>query len=149
MSETTDNNSSTSPTTPHITLSHNDGSTQDIYVSSAAASATASPKRRSLNSNMSNNQSVTLLKKQLLEQFNEQADQIQMTAELGAALVKQQAELEQRINELNQTEGDEVPLELKNKLEELEREAKALDANTAKVFLGAKGLINSVSWIKG
>ncbi|CAJ0907437.1 6377_t:CDS:10 [Entrophospora sp. SA101] len=133
MTEIADNNSS-SPTTPHITLSH-DGSTQDIYVSSTAAAATSSPKRRSLN----NSVSVTQLKKQLLEQFNEQADQIQMTAELGAALVKQQAELEQRINELNQTEGDEVPLELKNKLDELEREAKNLDANTAKVFLGAKG----------
>jgi hypothetical protein len=85
-------------------------------------------------------QTPAVIKKQLQDQLNEKASQIQMTAELGQALVKQQAELEQRIRELDQTQGDEVPQELKDKLAELEKQANALEANTAKVFLGTKGL---------
>ncbi|RIB13610.1 hypothetical protein C2G38_2197346 [Gigaspora rosea] len=87
-----------------------------------------------------NIQSAEALKKHLQEQLNENANKIQMTAELGAALVKQQTELESQIQELDKTQGDEVPQELKNKLVELEKTAKALDANAAKVFLDTKGL---------
>ncbi|CAG8720442.1 9948_t:CDS:2, partial [Dentiscutata erythropus] len=87
-----------------------------------------------------NIQSTAELKKHLQEQINENANKIQMTAELGAALVKQQTELESQIQELDKTQGDEVPQELKNKLVELDKAAKALDANAAKVFLDTKGL---------
>ncbi|CAG8459865.1 5490_t:CDS:2 [Racocetra persica] len=98
----------------------------------------SSPLRQSVYS--SNIQSAMALKKQLQEQLNENANKIQMTAELGAALVKQQTELESQIQDLDKTHGDEVPQELKNKLIDLEKTARALDANAAKVFLGTKGL---------
>ncbi|CAG8580180.1 11073_t:CDS:2, partial [Racocetra fulgida] len=98
----------------------------------------SSPLRQSVYIN--NIQSAMALKKQLQEQLNENANKIQMTAELGAALVKQQTELESQIQDLDKTHGDEVPQELKNKLIDLEKTARTLDANAAKVFLGTKGL---------
>ncbi|CAG8448840.1 12196_t:CDS:2, partial [Cetraspora pellucida] len=98
----------------------------------------SSPLRQSVYTG--NIQSAMALKKQLQEQLNENANKIQMTAELGAALVKQQTELESQIQELNKTHGDEVPQELQNKLVDLEKAARTLDANAAKVFLGTKGL---------
>jgi len=85
-------------------------------------------------------QSPALIKKQLQDQLNEKANQIKMATELSQALAKQQTELEQRIQELDQTQGDEVPQELKDKLVELEKQASVFEANTAKVFLGTKGL---------
>ncbi|CAG8527607.1 9436_t:CDS:2 [Diversispora eburnea] len=62
-----------------------------------------------------------------------------VTAELGKTLVKQQQELEKQIQEIDKTEGDEVPQDLKDKLTSLEQEVNSLKANTAKVFFGNKG----------
>ncbi|CAG8613961.1 8022_t:CDS:2, partial [Funneliformis mosseae] len=54
------------------------------------------------------------------------------------ALVKQKSELEQRIRDLDLAQGDEIPQDLKDKLIELEKQAKIIDATSAK--LGYKGL---------
>ncbi|CAG8510720.1 23217_t:CDS:2 [Cetraspora pellucida] len=78
-------------------------------------------------------QSPAVLKKQLQDQLNENAD-------LAAALVKQQSELQDQIKALDSTEGNEVPQELKNKLADLEKEAGAIHESSAKVLLGSKSL---------
>ena len=95
---------------------------------------------------MAKTTTAATIKKQLQDQLNEKANQIQLTAKLGQALVEQQSELEQRIRELEQTQGDEVSQELKDKLAELEKQVNALEESTAKVFLG-KGL-PSVSMLR-
>ncbi|RHZ90036.1 hypothetical protein Glove_9g155 [Diversispora epigaea] len=79
------------------------------------------------------------IKKQLQDQIKEQANLIQVTAELGKTLVKQQEELEKQIQEIDKTEGDEIPQNLKDKLTSLEQEVNSLKASTAKVFFGNKG----------
>ncbi|CAG8491748.1 32759_t:CDS:2, partial [Racocetra persica] len=86
----------------------------------------------------SNNASTAALKKQLQDQLNENATQMQATTDLAAALAKQQSELENQIKALDKTEGNEVPQELKNKLADLEKEAGAIYESSAKVFLGSK-----------
>ncbi|CAG8621192.1 15966_t:CDS:2, partial [Racocetra fulgida] len=92
--------------------------------------------RRSFYSNSA--QSTAALKKQLQDQLNENATQMQATTDLAAALAKQQSELENQIKALDKTEGNEVPQELKNKLADLEKEAGAIYESSAKVFLGSK-----------
>ncbi|GBB85553.1 hypothetical protein RclHR1_12040005 [Rhizophagus clarus] len=128
MADSIESSENSIASTP-IRMSTYEGQGPDIVVSSP------STPRRSIYM-----QTPAAIKKQLQDQLNEKENQIRMTAELGQALVKQQNELEQRIQELDQTQGDEVPQELKDKLAELEKQANALEANTAKVFLGTKGL---------
>ncbi|CAI2178463.1 1096_t:CDS:2 [Funneliformis geosporum] len=114
-----------------LRMSTHEGQGPDIVVSSPST-------RRSVYLNIA--QPPEAIKKQLQDRLNEKSQKIQMTAELGQALLKQKSELEQRIQELDQTQGDEVPQEIKDKLTELEKQAKLLETTTAKVFLGSKGL---------
>lgn len=114
---------------PRIRVSNNDG--------------TVSPsQRRSLY--LANNQSPIELKKKLQDQLSEKSNQIRLTAEYGAALVQQQEQIEQRIRELEETQGDVIPPELQNKLAQLEKEAMSLEADTRKVFMGVAA-VSSVS----
>ncbi|RIA96933.1 meiotic cell cortex C-terminal pleckstrin homology-domain-containing protein [Glomus cerebriforme] len=124
MADTIESNENSTASTP-IRMSTHEGLGPDIVVSSP------STPRRSIYL-----QSPAAIKKQLQDQLNEKENQIQMTAELGQTLVKQQTELEQRIKELDQTQGEEVPQELRDKIAELE---KALEATTPKV----RGLTSS------
>ncbi|CAG8538048.1 5747_t:CDS:2 [Racocetra fulgida] len=81
---------------------------------------------------------VSGLKKQLLYQLNENANQIQMISDLNTAFVKQQSELLSRIRELDLIEGDEISQELNDKLTEFEKGSKALNetiVNVLKEFL--------------
>ena len=129
MADTIESNETSAASTPLSRMSTYEGPGPDIVVSTP---------RRSLYL-----QSPEVIKKQLQDQLAEKANQIQSTAELGQALVRQQSLLEQRIHELGQTHDDEIPQDLKDRLIELERQASALDANTgklAKLILGPKGL---------
>jgi len=78
---------------------------------------------------MGNPQTPAQFIQQLQEQLNEKIKQTQQTAALGQDLLQQQEAITKRIKELEQIEGDVTP-ELKNKLNELEEAAKALDART-------------------
>ncbi|RIB29118.1 meiotic cell cortex C-terminal pleckstrin homology-domain-containing protein [Gigaspora rosea] len=78
--------------------------------------------------------SVSVLKRQLQNQLNENANQIWMITDLSNAFLKQQLELEDRIRELNLTEGDEISQELKDKLTEYEKGSRALNENVARVL---------------
>src|SRR3954447_25583940 len=127
MTDTIESSENSTASTP-LRMSTHEGLGPDIVVSSP------STPRRSIYL-----QTPATIKKQLQDQLNEKANQIQMTAKLGQALVEQQSELEQRIRELEQTQGDEVSQELKDKLAELEKQVNALEESTAKVFLG-KGI---------
>jgi hypothetical protein len=129
MSDTIESSENSNASTP-LRMSTHEGPGPDIVVSSP------STPRRSIYQQ----QSPAAIKKQLQDQLNEKANQIQMTAKLGEALLEQQSELEQRIQELDQTQGDEVPQELKDKLAELEKHVNALEEDTAKAFLGNKSL---------
>ena len=135
MTDTIESSENSTASTP-LRMSTYEGPGPDIVVSSP------STPRRSIYM-----QSPAAIKKQLQDQLNEKANKIQLTAKLGQALVEQQSELEQRIQELDQTQGDEVPQELKDKLTELEKHVNALEEDTAKVFLGTKGL-PSVSMLR-
>ncbi|CAG8463302.1 4749_t:CDS:2 [Cetraspora pellucida] len=77
---------------------------------------------------------VSVLKKQLHSQLNENANQIQLIADLNTAFVKQQSELLSRIQELDLTQGDEISQELKDKLTEFEKGSKALNETIVKVL---------------
>ncbi|KAG9302296.1 hypothetical protein G9A89_008787 [Geosiphon pyriformis] len=117
------NNIDIPPTPPRIRVSsNNDG--------------TSSPSnRRSLY--MANNQSPVELKKKLQDQLLEKSNQIRVTAEFGQQLVQQKEQIEQRIRELEETQGDVISPELQNKLAQLEKEAMSLDAETRNVFMSA------------
>ncbi|KAF0455827.1 anucleate primary sterigmata protein a [Gigaspora margarita] len=78
--------------------------------------------------------SVSVLKRQLQNQLNENANQIWMISDLSNAFIKQQSELEDRIRELNLTEGDEISQEFKDKLTEYEKGSRALNENVARVL---------------
>ncbi|CAG8579426.1 12923_t:CDS:2, partial [Racocetra persica] len=77
---------------------------------------------------------VSGLKKQLLYQLNESANQIQMISDLNTAFVKQQSELLSKIGELDLTKGDEISQELKDKLSEFEKGSNALNETIIKVL---------------
>ncbi|CAG8659120.1 8951_t:CDS:1, partial [Scutellospora calospora] len=119
-----DNNLSSATPRARLTNSEGRGSDPEITVSSPPTP------RRSLY--ISNAQSMAALKKQLQDQLTENNS-------LSNALQKQQSELEKQIKELDKSDSNEVPQELKNKLADLEKEARAIDANTEKV-LGSKNL---------
>ncbi|CAG8549371.1 9314_t:CDS:2, partial [Acaulospora colombiana] len=125
--ETSDNSNSA---TPNLKVNSSDGLGPDIVVSSPV---TQSPRRTIYIS-------AALIKKQLQDQLNENVLQIEKTANLGNALVRQKNELEERIKELDKTEDDEVPQDLKDRIAALEQDAKALNANTAEILVGSKGL---------
>ncbi|CAG8835006.1 703_t:CDS:2, partial [Gigaspora margarita] len=78
--------------------------------------------------------SVSVLKRQLQNQLNENANQIWMISDLSNAFIKQNSELEDRIRELNLTEGDEISQEFKDKLTEYEKGSRALNENVARVL---------------
>ncbi|CAG8451858.1 10255_t:CDS:2 [Acaulospora morrowiae] len=124
--ESSDNSS---PATPTSRVNDSDGIKPDIVVSSPV---THSPRRTIYGS-------TALIKKQLQDQLNETALQLEKTANLGSALLKRKTEMEERMKELDKTEDDEVPQDLRDRIAALEQEAKALDTNTADAFIGAKG----------
>ncbi|CAG8767088.1 23483_t:CDS:2, partial [Dentiscutata erythropus] len=78
--------------------------------------------------------SVTVLKRQLQSQLNEKSSQLWMITDLSTAFLKQQTELENRLQELYLTEGDEISQELKDKITEHEKGSRALNENVVKVL---------------
>ncbi|CAG8625725.1 17718_t:CDS:2, partial [Racocetra fulgida] len=68
-----------------------------------------------------NHAQSTALKKKLQDQLNENTAQIQLTADLNAALAKRRLELERQIKELDKIEFNEIPQGLGNNLIDVEK----------------------------
>ncbi|CAG8542494.1 1435_t:CDS:2 [Acaulospora morrowiae] len=95
-----------------------------------------------LNSDKGCAYSVALIKEQLESRLNKNANQIQIAAKSNTALVKQQIKLEERIQELDRTEGDKVSQALKDRLVAFEQEMKALDVE---IFQGTRVLLKGTN----